>query len=460
MDPLHNVSVEQALLGAILIDNQLIEHVSDFLKPYHFSSSFHGVLFDTLLKFHEKGQAADPLTLKAILSRHPDFDEAYVINLVNHVLSLHGAAEYGRIIYDLYLRRQLMLLGDSIKDEAKDVPKNVPVNEQIEQAEKKLFDLSDDGKGSSQAISFNQALIQAIHSAELAFKKTSHVVGITTGLRDLDGLLGGFHPSDLVIIAGRPSMGKTAFATNVAFNAAKAYANNVNEGANVLFFSLEMSSEQLALRVLSSESNVSSDLIRRGKLTNDQFTQIMITSREINSMGLFIDDSPGISITTLRNRARRMKRLHNIGLIVIDYLQLLEGSGYKGGDNRVQEISEISRGLKAVAKELHVPVIALSQLSRAVEQREDKRPQLSDLRESGSIEQDADVVMFVYRAEYYESRKEPQEGTDKHVQWMMEMNKIQNKAEVIIAKQRHGPIGIVPLYFDGKLTKFANLGHT
>ncbi len=453
---LYSVELEQALLGAVLVDNQLIEHVIDFLRPHHFATPFHGKLYELIALFHDKGKLANPLTLKSSLPQDDTYDDHYLASLAANALSLSGIDEYGRQIYDYYQRRSLCIIGDDIKSHAENSKDKNPL-EQIEEAEKKLFDLSKGHGTNTQTISFQTALIEAIHHAELAYKKTSQVVGVTTGFIEVDQKLGGLHPSDLLIVAGRPSMGKTAFATNVAFNAAKKNLYHKGEGASVLFFSLEMSSEQLALRILSSESGIPSDYIRRGHLNDDQFTHLMMTSRDINAVNLFIDDTPALSIAGLRNRARRMKRLHNIGLIVIDYLQLLEGSGYRGGENRVQEISEISRGLKAIAKELHVPVVALSQLSRAVEQREDKRPQLSDLRESGSIEQDADVVMFVYRQEYYDGRKEPTAGTDKHLEWMAEMDKVRNKAEVIIAKQRHGPIGIIPLFFDGRLTKFGNL---
>ena len=302
------------------------------------------------------------------------------------------------------------------------------------------------------------ALTEAVKMAEIAYRRETPIVGVTSGLLDIDKMLGGLHPSDLLIVAGRPSMGKTVLGTNIAFNAAKAFLDNAKEGANVAFFSLEMSAEQLATRILSTQSRISSDRIRRGEIKAEEFPNLVSASRDIENLGLFIDDTPALTVTALRNRARRLQRQHGIGLVIVDYLQLLEGSGKsRSSDNRVQEISDISRGLKALAKELNIPVIALSQLSRAVEQREDKRPQLSDLRESGSIEQDADVVMFIYRDEYYEARKEPPVGTDKHLEWQQRMSKVQNQAEIIVAKQRHGPVGTVKLFFDGKHTKFGNL---
>jgi len=365
------------------------------------------------------------------------------------------------MVHDLYLRRQLSLIGDETIYSAKDFQTEEPVIGKIESAEKKLYDLATNGQFGQNAVTFESALTAAIHSAEVAYKRDSHVVGVTTGFTKMDEWLGGMHPSDLVIIAGRPSMGKTVLGTNIAFNAAKTYLLKQNEGAPAAFFSLEMSAEQLATRILSSESGVSSDKIRRGEIKSDDFPRFIEVSREIGKVGLFIDDTPALTVTALRNRARRLKRQHNIGIIVIDYLQLLEGDGNsRNGDSRVQEISQISRSLKALAKELHVPVIAMSQLSRAVEQRDDKRPQLSDLRESGSIEQDADVVMFIYREEYYVARKRPSEGTEKFLEWQKHMSEVQNKAEIIIAKQRHGPVGTLNLFFDGRTTRFGNLAES
>lgn len=457
-----NIEAEQALLGILLLNNDSLEHVSDFLRPEHFADRTHGRIFDAIIKTIERGQIADPITLKDYFVHDEDLKNVggaqYLIDLSATVISVMSAADYGRIIYDMFLRRQLIGVGQEMITDVRSVDLETSAHHHLEAAEKKLFDLATNGHISGNAVSFSDALSQSLLSAENAFKRDGHVVGVSSGFIDLDQKLGGLHPSDLIILAGRPSMGKTALATNIAFNAALSGLDKNSSGANVAFFSLEMSSEQLATRILSSESKISSDKIRRGEIRSSDFPTLLEVSRRIGSIGLFIDDTPALTVTTLRNRARRLKRQHDIGMIVIDYLQLLESSSRRGGgENRVQEISEISRGLKAIAKELHVPVIALSQLSRAVEQRDDKRPQLSDLRESGSIEQDADVVMFVYREEYYESRREPPEGTDKYIEWQGKMAQVYNRAEVIIAKQRHGPIGTVKLFFDGRFTKFGNL---
>ncbi len=459
--PLHNLEAEQALLGALLLNNNALEHVSDFLRSEHFANPIHARIYEGIERLINRGQVADPITLKDIINQDENLiaagGQGYLVDLAASVVSIISAADYGRLIYDLYLRRQLVDISHDVVQEVRNFELDQTASQHIENTEKKLYDLATKGQASQGAISFREALTQAIQSAEIAYKRDSHVVGVTSGFLDMDKWLGGLHPSDLLILAGRPSMGKTALATNIAFNAASAYANNPREGAAVAFFSLEMSAEQLATRILSSESKISSDKIRRGEISNHDFPLFVEISRQIHNVPLFIDDTPSLNIMALRNRARRLKRQHNIGLIVIDYLQLLEGSQRRNGDNRVQEISEITRALKGLAKELNVPVLALSQLSRAVEQRDDKRPQLADLRESGSIEQDADVVMFVFREEYYEARKQPPEGTDKYAEWQNRMAAVYNKAEVIIAKQRHGPVGTLKLFFDGKLTRFGNL---
>ena len=460
----YNIEAEQALLGALLLNNNSLEQVSDFLQPLHFADATHGKIFEAIHRLVERGQVADPITLKDYFDKDQGLKHVggaqYLIDLANSVVSIISTFDYGNLIHDLFLRRQLINIGEEVVLEARKHELDVTATTQIEQAEKKLFDLATNGNTSGGFKSLTSALTESIHMAETAYKRDSQVVGVTTGLTDLDKWLGGLHPSDLLILAGRPSMGKTALATNIAFNAAYAAIQEKNGGgAPVAFFSLEMSSEQLATRILASESGVSSDKIRRGEIKADDFPLFVDVSRRLTSIPLFIDDTPAITVTTLRNRARRLQRQEGLGLIVIDYLQLLESSAKKGKDNRVQEISDITRSLKALAKELNVPVIALSQLSRAVEQREDKRPQLSDLRESGSIEQDADVVMFVFREEYYEKRKEPKEGTDKHMEWQLNMSSIYNQAEVIIAKQRHGPVGAIKLFFDGAITKFGNLAN-
>lgn len=459
---LHNLEAEQSLLGALMLNNQAFEIVSEYLRPEHFSHPLHKTIYESMTRLVDRSQVADPITLKPLLENDPLILEAggigYLVDLAAGVSSTVSVRDYAQMIHEFYLRRSLSSIGDIIVRDAHDMKSENTAMEKIEGAEKQLYDLASRGDTSRGAVPFKTALTEAVKMAEIAYRRESSVVGVTTGLLGVDKWLGGLHPSDLLILAGRPSMGKTALATNIAFNAAKAYFDNPKDGGAVAFFSLEMSAEQLATRILSTQSQISSDKIRRGEIKAEDFPKIVTASRAIENLGLYIDDTPALSITSVRNRARRLQRQHGIGLIVVDYLQLLESSGKsRNGDSRVQEISDISRGLKALAKELNVPVLALSQLSRAVEQREDKRPQLSDLRESGSIEQDADVVMFVYRDEYYEARKEPPIGTDKHMEWQQRMAKIMNQAEVIVAKQRHGPVGTVKLYFDGKYTRFGNL---
>lgn len=459
-----NPEAEQALLSALLHNNIVYERVAELLRPEHFSDGFHAQLYDAIGKLIERGQVADPITLYQFLGKaQTDESEqarvkSFLSDLAANLVSIINAEDYARIIYDHYLRRQLIEVGETIVNQSHTFVLEETANSIIEQSEQRLFDLATTGDSERAVKHFSSAILQAINAAETAFKKDGSVVGVTTGLRDIDKMLGGLHKSDLVIVAGRPSMGKTALATNFAFNAVKDAVSHNRVFGGVAFFSLEMSAEQLAMRLLGQESGISSDKIRRGELKADDFPRFVQVSQELSRLPLYIDDTPGLSISALRTRARRLKRKHNIGMVVVDYLQLLQGPAQsRKSDNRVQELSEITRGLKTIAKELDLPVIALSQLSRAVEQRDDKRPQLSDLRESGSIEQDADVVMFVYREEYYEARKEPPEGTEKHREWQMRMDKIFKKAEVIIAKQRHGPIGTVRLHYEGPLTKFGDL---
>ncbi|MDR1597712.1 MAG: replicative DNA helicase [Holosporales bacterium] len=455
----HNIEAEQALLGAILLNNRALEYVTDFLKPEHFYYPAHGQIYQAIQALVERNQIADPITLKDFFNQSEITKTiggaGYLVDLTTSVISVMNTNDYGKIIYDLFLRRQLISISQETADECRNSDFDASATDIVEDVERKLYGLVTQGTTST-TTTFRDALTQAIESAESAFKRDSHLVGVTSGLIDLDRWLGGLHPSDLLILAGRPSMGKTALATNIAFNAAKAFCVNQNEGAAVAFFSLEMSAEQLAMRILACESGISSDKIRRGAIRREDFPKFVEVSRNIHNIQMFIDDTPGLSLSALRNRARRLKRQHNIGLIVIDYLQLIDATSKKGADNRVQEVSQITRSLKTLAKEINVPVLALSQLSRAVEQRDDKRPQLADLRESGSIEQDADVVMFIYREEYYESRKEPREGTEEHATWQKTMSDIYNQADIIIAKQRHGPIGTVKVFFDAQLTKFGN----
>jgi replicative DNA helicase len=466
----HNIEVEQALLGAILVNNVAFERVGEILFPEHFYDPVHGRIYGAVATLVNRGQIADPKTLRGLFETDPALatlgGAQYLADLAASVITIINAEDYARLIHDLYLRRQLIVLGEDVVNEAYKHDLERPASNQIEVAEQRLFELARTGALDRGFVKLDKALVQSLRLAEEAHKRDSHVTGVTTGLRDLDRKLGGLQRSDLVILAGRPSMGKTALATNMAFNAARAWHDTEGkEGAAVAFFSLEMSTEQLATRLLGEHSSVPSDKIRRGEVKNEDFSKFLEATKILSRAPLYIDDTPALTVASLRTRARRLKRLvPHLGAIVIDYLQLLHGTSRRD-DNRVQEVSEITRGLKALAKELDIPVMALSQLSRAVEMREDKRPQLADLRESGSIEQDADVVMFVYREEYYHARSEPtrrqDEGDDKfntrHQRWMERGEEIRNIAEVLIAKQRHGPIGTVELHFDGPFTRFSNL---
>ncbi|MEA2756341.1 MAG: replicative helicase [Aliidongia sp.] len=473
----HNTEAEQALLGAILVNNATYHRVSEFLLPDHFYNPAHQRIYAAAVKLIERGQIADPATLKGYFEQDEALTDIggaqYLGRLAASVVTIINAGDYGRTIYDCYLRRQLIEIGTETVNDAYEHDIDLEARQLMEVAEKKLFDLATRGNADGGFQPFVQALRNAALQAEQAYKRSGKTSGVSTGFTDVDSLLGGLHPSDLVIIAGRPSMGKTALATNIAFNAAKAYRTGrgptgeviAEDGAVVGFYSLEMSAEQLATRVLAEESGVSGDKIRRGEVAREEFDAFIQASMKLESVPLYIDDTPALTISAVRTRARRLKRQHGLHLIIVDYLQLLQGTPKPGGEqNRVQEISEITRGLKALAKELDVPVIALSQLSRAVEQREDKRPMLSDLRESGSIEQDADVVMFVFREEYYLGRAEPgrrpEESEDKfnqrHAEWWERLQQVSGTGEVIIAKQRHGPIGKVTLKFDGATTRFSD----
>ena len=474
--PPANVDAEQALLGAILLNNAAYHRVAEFLRPEHFAEAVHGRIFAAISKVIERGQRADPTTLKNLFDQDPALQDsgrgAYLGRIAATVVTIINAEDYGRTIYDLHLRRQLIGIGEDVVNDAFSYDLDRDGTQQIETAEQKLFELATTGDSEGGFRPFKDALAEAIGMAETAFKRSGRTTGIASGFIDLDKLLGGLHPSDLVIIAGRPSMGKTAIATNISFNAARAFQPKAEggqqapaeDGARVGFFSLEMSSEQLATRILAEVSGVSSNDIRKGEVSHEDLYRFIEESQRLSTLPFFIDDTPALSIAGLRTRARRLKRVHGLDLIVIDYLQLLRGSGDGRQDNRVQEISEITRGLKTLAKELQVPVIALSQLSRAVEAREDKRPMLSDLRESGSIEQDADVVMFVYREEYYLSRGEParrpeetdDKYNDRYERWHKRLEEKAGTAELIVAKQRHGPIGTVTLRFDHATTRFEN----
>ncbi len=468
--PPRNLDAEQALLGAILMNNRAYERVSEFLRPEHFSDPANGKIFQAMARLIDQNQIADVVTLKALFERDQELADiggtGYLARLAGSAITVINAGDYGKTIHDAHLRRQLIDIGDQMINGAFGADMDLTAVDQIEKSEQQLFDLASTGQTEGGFKSLDSAVKTAIGMAEAAFKRAGRVVGVTTGFRDLDARLGGLHPSDLIILAGRPAMGKTALATNIAYNAARArMERGEEEGAVVGFFSMEMSSEQLATRLLSERAEIGSDRIRRGAITQEEFPRVVQAAQELHRLPLHIDDTPALTVSALRTRARRLKRQQGLGLIVVDYLQLAQGSKSGKAENRVQEISEITRGLKALAKELNVPVIALSQLSRAVEQREDKRPQLADLRESGSIEQDADVVMFIYRHEYYLQREEPQKRADESDEkfndrverWQQRAEEAHNKAEVIVGKQRHGPTGTVSLFFDGNFTKFADL---
>jgi replicative DNA helicase len=459
----HNLEAEQGLLGVLLIDNRALEKVGDFLKPAHFYLPAHQRVYDAIVKMIDRGQSASPVTLKNYFEKDADLQgvggAGYLADLAGSVISIINAEEYGRSIYDLHLRRELVTLGEEVVNEAYDHKLESQAKDTIEMAEARLFDLAETGQSRGNFTTLRESVMTAIQLAEKAYKTDGHVTGVTTGLTDMDKKLGGLQPSDLIILAGRPSMGKTALATNMAYRAAAAFAESGGkEGAITGFFSLEMSADQLATRILADLSSIPSDSIRKGNIKQEDFRTFAEASQKLSQVPLYIDDTPALTIGAIRTRARRLKRQHGLGLLVIDYLQLLQGTGSRQSmDNRVQEVSEITRGLKAIAKELQIPVLALSQLSRQVEQREDKRPQLSDLRESGSIEQDSDVVMFVYREEYYLSRMEPEPGTEKHMKWQERCSQAHNIAEAVIAKQRHGPIGTVKMHFDPNFTRFSDL---
>lgn len=471
--PPGNFEAEMGLLGAMLINNRAYEHVSDYLRPEHFADPLHGSIFEACSTLIERGQRADPTTLKHFFDTDESFDEVggaeYLAQLAADAVTIINAGDYGKLIHDLYLRRELIELGTEVVNEAYGADFDHAAGQQIEAAEQKLYDLATSGDHEGGFVSFTESMKAVIDTAQAAFKRGGYA-GVPTGFTRLDLQLAGLHKSDLLILAARPSMGKTALATNIAFNIA---ASETDENGNIVgrpersvgFFSLEMSSEQLANRILAEKAQIQSDQIRKGELNNRDFERLVKATQTLEKAPFFIDDTPALTVSALRTRARRLKRQHGLGLIVVDYLQLLQGSTSRRNENRVQEISEITRGLKTLAKELDVPVLALSQLSRAVEQREDKRPQLSDLRESGSIEQDADVVMFLYREEYYLERAEPGRREDedgakhqeRHAAWEANKLEAEGKAEVIIGKQRHGPTGTIPLRFYPSITKFDNL---
>jgi replicative DNA helicase len=463
-----NVEAEQALLGAILVNNDAFDRVSDFLKPEHFVEEIHRRIFEIAGSLIRAGKVATPITLKTFLGEH-DLGgvtvQQYLARLAAEATTIINAFDYGRTIHDLAVRRDLIQIGEDVVNVAYDAPVDSSPRDQIEEAERRLYAVAEGGRYDGGFQRFSDALKTAVDMAAKAYERDGSLSGVATGLTDLDRYMGGLQPSDLVILAGRPGMGKTALATNMAFNIAKAYRGETRpdgttaavDGGRIGFFSLEMSAEQLATRIIAEQSGVPSYKIRRGDITENDFQQVAEAVREMQSIPFYIDQTGGISIAQLTARARRLKRQRGLDLLVVDYLQLLAGSRTGRNENRVQELTEITTGLKALAKELNVPILALSQLSRQVEQRDDKRPQLSDLRESGSIEQDADVVLFVFREEYYLKNKEPRPGTEEHVAWMNEMERAHGRAEVIIGKQRHGPTGMVELQFEAELTRFGNL---
>ncbi|NNG02700.1 MAG: replicative DNA helicase [Inquilinus sp.] len=457
-----NEAAEQALLGALLVNNVAIDRVSDLLKPEHFHFAGHPQIYGACLRLREQQRTADAVTLATYLDRDGDLQAVggpeYLSDLQSSVVSVLNVTDYAQMIYDLHLRRQLISLGEDVVNGAYRTDLDSAAVEQVHDAEEQLYALASEGEFRKDFEAFGDVLGRAIDNASMALNRDTHLTGTTTGLVDMDRMLGGLQRSDLVILAARPSMGKTALATNMAFNAARAYLNSSGkEGAVVGFFSLEMSSEQLATRILSEESSIPSERIRKGDFPKKDFHRLVEASNLIHKVPMFIDDTAGLTVSALRTRAMRLKRQHKLGLIVVDYLQLMRPGGSSRQENRVQEISEITRGLKMIAKDLDLPVLALSQLSRQVEQREDKRPQLSDLRESGSIEQDADVVMFIYREAYYKSKQEPTLDTPEHAEWQAEMERVNNLAEVLIGKQRHGPTGTLRLHFEGAYTRFSNL---
>jgi replicative DNA helicase len=464
-----NLEAEQALLGAILVNNDAFYRVSDFLKPVHFNEALHRRIYEVAGDIIRMGKIANPVTIKTFLPADDKVGEMsvsqYLAALAGSAVTIINAEDYGRAIYDLALRRSLITIGEDMVNIAYDAPLDMPPQTQIEDTERRLFELAETGRYDGGFQAFSDAVAQAIDMAGAAFERDGNLSGVSTGIQALDARMGGLQKSDLIILAGRPGMGKTSLATNIAYNIAAAYEPEVmpdgsfkpKNGGVVGFYSLEMSAEQLATRIISEQTEVSSSKIRRGDITEADFEKLVACSQMMQKIPLFIDQTGGISIAQLAARARRLKRQRGLDVLVIDYVQLMTGSK-KAGENRVQEITEITTGLKALGKELGVPIIALSQLSRQVESREDKRPQLSDLRESGSIEQDADVVLFVFREEYYVKNMEPRDPDDpKYTEWEQQMDKVKGTADVIIAKQRHGPTGTVKLAFQAEFTRFTDL---
>jgi replicative DNA helicase len=466
----HNIEAEQALLGAILVNNEALYRVGDFLEPQHFFEPIHQKIFEISRSLIRANKLATPVTLKTFLPADIDIAgmsvSQYLARLAAEATTVINAEDYGRTIYDLSIRRLLILIGEDMVNVAFDAPVDFAPRNQIEDAERRLFELAETGRYDGGFQRFAQALTTAVDMAAHAFQRDGKLSGLASGLDDFDRMMGGLQQSDLIILAGRPGMGKTALATNIAYNVAKAWQGEIKpdghmvsvNGGIVGFFSLEMSAEQLATRIIAEQTGIPSNKIRRGGITEADFEKIKDISIELQNLPFYVDETGGLSIAQLAARARRLKRQRGLDLLVIDYIQLLQGSTRRSSENRVQEVTEITTKLKALAKELNVPVLALSQLSRQVESRDDKRPQLSDLRESGSIEQDADVVIFVFREEYYHQMRKPSESqADKFAEWLAEGEKVHGKAEAIIGKQRHGPTGTVELQFDAEVTRFSNL---
>ncbi len=468
--PPHNIEAEQALLGAILVNNEAFYRVSDFLEPKHFFEPIHQRIFDLAGGLVRAGKIATPVTLKTFLPA--DFNVAglslnqYLARLAAEATTIINAEDYGRTVYDLSVRRDLIAIGEEIVNSAYDAPVEASPSSHIEEAERKLYEVAESGRYDSGFQRFAQALTTAVDMAAHAYQRDGGLSGLATGLTDLDTRMGGLQPSDLIILAGRPGMGKSALATNIAYNIAKAWSGEVRadghmatvNGGIVGFFTLEMSAEQLATRIIAEQTGIPSNKIRRGAIDESDFEKIRDVSIELQNLPFYLDETGGLSVGQLAARARRLKRQRGLDLLVVDYLQLLQGTSQRASEGRVHEITEITTRLKALAKELNIPVLALSQLSRQVEARDDKRPQLSDLRESGSIEQDADVVLFVFREEYYHQMRKPMEANrEKFAEWLAEGERVEGKAEVIIGKQRHGPTGTVDLQFEAAVTRFANL---
>ncbi|MDB3982011.1 replicative DNA helicase [Candidatus Pelagibacter sp.] len=450
----NNIEAEQSVIGSILVSNDIFDEISTIISSINFYDPMHQKIFKAIESLIYKGMLANPITLKNYFEDEKDDLNIpeYLVKITKFSTSVRQAVEYSKIIYDMFVRRELIKISEQTIDSAKLNELDTNGQTIIENSERLLFDLAEKGSFNSSLMKFDEAMKQTIEMASAAYKNEEGIVGVPTGLRDLDDKLGGLHQSDLIIIAGRPSMGKTSLATNIAFNAAQKLQES-GKKSSIAFFSLEMSSEQLSTRIISEQARISSNDIRRGRISDEQFDKFLETSKNIAELPLYIDETPAISIAAMSNRARRIKRLFGLDMVVVDYIQLMRGTTYNK-DGRVQEISQITQGLKAIAKELGVPVVALSQLSRQVEQRDDHKPQLADLRESGSIEQDADVVMFVYREGYYLSRKEPREATVEHAEWQAKMNEVAHLAQIIIGKQRHGPIGNITLEFEERFTKF------